>query len=201
MATALLDVQSVVKEATRWWWFFLATGSAWLLAAIIILRFDYLSVGAIAILFGTLALLAGLNEWMIIPLVSGGWKLAHGVLGALFVGLGIVAYLQPGGTFVALAAIMSFFFVFKGIFDVVASVMTRLLSPIWWLQLAVGVVELLIGFWAAGSWARSATVLVAWAGAMALTRGVTELVVAFRLRELRQAVDSVGFSGAQPTGA
>jgi uncharacterized membrane protein HdeD (DUF308 family) len=167
----------------------------------IILRFDYLSVGAIAILFGTLALLAGLNEWLLIPLVTGGWKLAHGVLGALFVVVGIVAYLQPGGTFVALAAVMSFFFVFKGIFDIVTAAMTRLVSPIWWLQLVVGVVELLIGFWAAGSWARSATVLVAWAGAMALTRGVTELVVAFRLRELRQATEPAGFSGAQPSGA
>jgi uncharacterized membrane protein HdeD (DUF308 family) len=46
------------------------------------------------------------------------------------------------------------------------------------------IAELLIGFWAAGSWNNSVVVLVAWVGAAALTRGITEIVGAFQLREV-----------------
>jgi uncharacterized membrane protein HdeD (DUF308 family) len=185
-SVVVVDVQGLVREAGRWWWMFVVSGLAWLLVAVIIFRFDYASVAAIAVLFGILAIFAGLNELAMTALVSRGWKLVHGAVGAIFIVIGVVAFFKPGGTFVALAAVMSFFFVIKGTFDVVVSVLTREVSPMWWLQLGIGIAELLLGFWAAGSWRNSAVVLVAWAGAMALTRGMTELVIAFRLYELQK---------------
>jgi len=48
-------------------------------------------------------------------------------------------------------------------------------------------VELMIGLWAAGSWNLSIVVLVAWVGAAALIRGITEIVGAFQLREINEA--------------
>ena len=41
---------------------------------------------------------------------------------------------------------------------------------------------MLIGFWAAGYWGPSAVLLVVWVGVIALTRGITEVVFAFKLR-------------------
>jgi uncharacterized membrane protein HdeD (DUF308 family) len=57
----------------------------------------------------------------------------------------------------------------------------------WWLLVVVAVAELLIGFWAAGSWNLSSAVLVGWVGAIALTRGIAEIIGAFELRALNQA--------------
>ena len=57
----------------------------------------------------------------------------------------------------------------------------------WWLQLIIGIVELLIGFWAAGYWGRSATLLIVWVGVIALTRGITEMIFAFKLRSVGKA--------------
>ena len=48
-------------------------------------------------------------------------------------------------------------------------------------KLAIG--DGALGFWAAGYWSRSATLLVAFVGAMALLRGINEIVLAFRLHE------------------
>jgi uncharacterized membrane protein HdeD (DUF308 family) len=62
--------------------------------------------------------------------------------------------------------------------------------PGWWLLVITGLAELLIGFWAAGSWNLSVVVLVAWVGATALMRGITEIVGAFQLRELNGAARS-----------
>jgi uncharacterized membrane protein HdeD (DUF308 family) len=58
---------------------------------------------------------------------------------------------------------------------------------VWWLQLIAGIVYLALGFWAAGYYGRSAVLLVAWVAAFAIIRGVTNIVLAFRVRELQHA--------------
>jgi uncharacterized membrane protein HdeD (DUF308 family) len=58
-------------------------------------------------------------------------------------------------------------------------------SDAWWLQLVGGIIELALGFWAAGYWGRSAILLVAWVAAFALIRGVRDIVLAFRVREIQ----------------
>jgi uncharacterized membrane protein HdeD (DUF308 family) len=111
----------------------------------------------------------------------------HGLLGVLFVGVGIVAFIHPGNTFAALAAVFSFFLIFKGVFDIVVAIATKDEIHVWWLQLIVGIAELLIGFWAAGYWGRSATLLIVWVGVIALARGITEIIFAFKLRSVGKA--------------
>src|SRR6187200_2947665 len=46
--------QGTMLDAGRVWWLFLITGTAWLLFSIIVFRFDYTTVSAIAIVFGIL---------------------------------------------------------------------------------------------------------------------------------------------------
>ena len=41
------------------WWLLLITGIGWILVGLIVLRFDYTSVSAISILFGCVAIAAG----------------------------------------------------------------------------------------------------------------------------------------------
>ena len=169
------------------WWLMLITGIAWTLVALILLRFDYTSVSSIAILFGFVALFAGVAEIGLVVMAAGWWKLLHAVLALLFIVTGIVAFIHPGNTFAALAAVFSFFLIFKGVFDIVVAIATKDEIHVWWLQLIVGIVELLIGFWAAGYWGRSATLLIVWVGVIALARGITEIIFAFKLRSVGKA--------------
>jgi uncharacterized membrane protein HdeD (DUF308 family) len=167
------------------WWLFLITGIAWTVVALIVLRFDYTSVNAIAILFGIVALAAGLLEIMVAMFARGWWKLLYGALAVIFIVSGIVAFIHPGDTFVALAAVISFFLVFAGTFDIIMAISTRREIEVWWLQLVGGIIELALGFWAAGYYGRSAILLVAWVAAFAVIRGVRDIVFAFRVRELQ----------------
>jgi uncharacterized membrane protein HdeD (DUF308 family) len=50
------------------------------------------TVYAVSILIGIFAIAAGLGEFMSMGLVHGGWKWLHGLLGAIFVAAGIVAF-------------------------------------------------------------------------------------------------------------
>src|ERR1043166_1439858 len=140
------------------WWLMLITGIAWIVVSVILLRFDYTSVSSISLLFGFVAIAAG-----------------------------VVAFIHPGDTFVALAAVFSYILIFAGTFDIIIAISARHEIEVWWLQLVGGIVELVLGFWAAGYYGRSAVLLVAWVAAFAIVRGVRDLVLAFRVRELQHA--------------
>jgi uncharacterized membrane protein HdeD (DUF308 family) len=167
------------------WWLFLVTGVGWMLLALIVLRFDYTSVSAISVLFGIIALVAGALEVGVTIVADGWWKILHGLLAVVFIVAGIVAFVHPGDTFRALAAVFSFFLIFAGTFDIIESISVRREFEVWWLQLIGGIVELALGFWAAGYYGRSAVLLVAWVAAIAIIRGVVNIVLAFRVREIQ----------------
>jgi uncharacterized membrane protein HdeD (DUF308 family) len=177
--------QRTLAESLPPWWLMLITGIGWTLVALILLRFDYTSVSSIAILFGIVAIAAGVLEIGVIFLAAGWWKLLHIVLALVFIVAGIVAFIHPGDTFVALAAIFSFFLVVAGTFDIIMAISARHEIEVWWLQLVGGIIELLLGFWAAGYYGRSAVLLIAWVAAFAIIRGVRDIVLAFRIREVQ----------------
>jgi uncharacterized membrane protein HdeD (DUF308 family) len=167
------------------WWLLLVTGIAWAIVGLILLRFNYTSVHAISLLFGIVAIAAGVIEVAMIFIAAGWWKLLNGVLAFAFIAAGVVALIHPGNTFAALAAVFSFFLVIAGTFDIIQSIAARHEIEVWWLQLVGGIIEVVLGFWAAGYYGRSAVLLIAWVAAFALIRGVRDIVLAFRVRELQ----------------
>ena len=80
------------------WWLFLITGVGWTLVGAILLRFDYSSVKAISILFGIVAIAAGLFALGVMMLSQGWWKLLHLVLAVVFIAAGVVSFIHPGET-------------------------------------------------------------------------------------------------------
>jgi uncharacterized membrane protein HdeD (DUF308 family) len=169
------------------WWLFLITGVGWAIVGLIVLRFNYTSVHAISLLFGFVAIAAGVMEVVMTFIVPGWWKLLNGVLALAFIVAGVVAFIHPGNTFAALAAVFSFVLVFAGMFDIIMSIASRHEIDVWWLQLIGGIILLFLGIWAAGDYGRSAVVLIAWVAAFALIRGVRDIVYAFRIRGLQHA--------------
>ena len=188
---AMLADREVLEEATNRWWIFLVSGIAWLVFALLVFQWNYTTVYAISILFGIVALVAGVNEFAAIMVSTTGWKIWHGILGVLFVIAGIWALVHPHTAFATLAALVAFFLLVKGIFDLTVSFMTKSYFDLWWVQLVLGILEILLAFWVAGSFRQQAILLVVYVGIVALTRGITEIFLAFKLkslgRELRPA--------------
>ena len=191
MSSAAPSIESSAERAVGRvlppWWLFLITGIGWAIVGLIVLRFNYTSVHAISLLFGFVAIAAGAMEVVMTFVVPGWWKLLNGVLALAFIAAGVVAFIHPGNTFVALAAVFSFVLVFAGMFDIIMSIASRHEIDVWWLQLIGGIILLFLGIWAAGDYGRSAVVLIAWVAAFALIRGVRDIVYAFRIRGLQHA--------------
>jgi uncharacterized membrane protein HdeD (DUF308 family) len=182
----MFDERDLIEEAADSWWVFLLSGIAWLVFALIVFQWDYTTVYAVSILFGVVAIFAGVNEFGQIAVSTRGWKWVHGIVGVLFVGGGIWALVHPHNAFATLAALIGFFLLIKGIFDVMVAFMTRDLFDLWWLQLVLGLFEIALAFWVSGSFRTSVILLVVYVGIMALMRGITELFLAFKLKGLRR---------------
>ena len=183
-----VDVERSFREAARYWWIFLVIGAGWLVFAMLVFRFDWRSVSAISILFGIAVIAAAIDELFAVFAGerSGLARFGHALLALAFFVIGIVSFVHPGNTFAALAAVMGFYFVLKGMVDVGLAVALKHETGAWWLQLLLGVAEILIGFWAAGNFGHKTILLVVWVGALALTRGISAITFAFAARELRE---------------
>jgi uncharacterized membrane protein HdeD (DUF308 family) len=184
----MFEEREVAREAARWWWVFLLTGIAWLVFSLIIFRFDITSAASIAVLFGVVAIVAGVNEFMAMGVSTTGWKIVRGLLGVIFIIVGIFAFIEPGSTFTALASVVGFFFLFKGIFDITVAIATKGEFDLWWLQLVVGLIEIGLAFWVAGSFREKAILLLVYVGIVALSKGITEIFLAFKLKSLQRDV-------------
>ena len=155
----MFEERELVEETADRWWLFLLTGIAWLVFALLVFQWDYTTVYAISYLFGVVALVAGLNEFLAIGVSTTGWKIVRGILGVLFVIAGIWALVHPHNAFATLAALIGFFLLFKGIFDLTVAFVAKSQFDLWWLQLTVGIIEILLAFWVAGSFEKKTILL------------------------------------------
>jgi len=163
------------------WWLFLIFGACWLIFALIVFRFDYTTVNSISILFGAVCISAAVVEFFSVAAVAGWWRLLHVLLGLAFLVVGIVAFIHPGNTFEALAAVFAFFLLLHGVYDIGVAIVARELE-LWWVGLVTGVIQILLAFWATGDFGHKAILLVIWVGASALLAGIRQIVFAFQLR-------------------
>jgi uncharacterized membrane protein HdeD (DUF308 family) len=102
----------------------------------------------------------------------------------------------PGQTFLVLSAIVGWLLLFYGIIDIVFAFSTRHLEGLWWMQLVSGIIMVLLGFWAISpdnatvSTYRGAVLLVVWIGVAALFRGISDIIVGFRLRSVHRELEA-----------
>lgn len=170
---------------TRYWWLLLIAGAAWIMIAVVMLRFTYSTVEAIAKLFGVVFLLAAAAEVMVGALSSRRWRVARWLVALLFVVAGIVAFFAVKVTVMGLAAVMSVLFIIWGILGVVTAIAARRERG-WRSSLIAGLAELAIGIWVLTSLHASITTLLISVAAGTVIHGVGDLRSAFLVRKIGQ---------------
>ena len=180
--TTVTTEDIVAPIPTRVWWLFLVTGILWIIAAFIILGFDASSAALIGYMAAFVLIFAGLNEFFDLAFMEG-WKWLHAILGVLFLAAGIMALFDPFQIFGVLAILMGWYLLIRGTFETIFSIMTRHELRLWGFVLASGLIQIALGVWAIGYPGRSAALLLIWIGVGALMRGISEIFLAFRLKD------------------
>jgi uncharacterized membrane protein HdeD (DUF308 family) len=107
-------------------------------------------------------------------------------------GRSIRCLVRPIGGAVELASILGFLLLCKGSLYLIGSIMSREEAELWWLGAMIGSLEILLAFWISQSFIQTrVTLLVLWAGFMAIFRGFTDIVLALELRTTARAVSPV----------
>ena len=179
------------KTLTRGWGWFLAAGIAWLVFAFFVLSFNYRTVWAVAVFFGIGFIIGGIME-LAIAMVAPGWRWLHILFGIVAIIAGFMALIWPGQTLLVLGAIVGWLLLAYGIIDIVFAFMSRGIDDMWWLTLITGILAIIIGFWAISPDAstvanyRGVVLVVVWVGAAAILRGISDIIVGFRLHSARK---------------
>jgi uncharacterized membrane protein HdeD (DUF308 family) len=173
--------RAVVDQLARYWWLYLILGVLWVFFGMFVLSYNVGSLLAVAVLAGASFIATGVTQVLTAGRVDS-WRWLWLIGGVVSIIAGILAFVWPGITLLVLSGILAWFLVFKGVVDVVGALANRH-RDWWWLGLLLGIVEFLLGIWAAGYPGRSLFVFVNLVGIYAIFHGFTEIFGAFALRE------------------
>ncbi|MBV8400479.1 MAG: DUF308 domain-containing protein [Acetobacteraceae bacterium] len=174
---------------TRYWWVLLIVGVTWIGIAVVILRFTYTTVEAVATLFAAVCLVAAAAEAIAGALSSQRWRVARWSLAVVFVVASVVAFLAVKATVVGLSAVISVVFILRGALGVVAAIAARR-DREWRLLLIAALAELAIGSWIAASLQGSIVALLTWVGVGTVVHGVADIGSAFLVRTIGRRADA-----------
>jgi len=179
--------RDAVRGLAGGWWLFLILGVLWILFGMFVLSYNVGSLLALAVFAGVTFIGTGITQ-ILGAARAESWRWLYLVGGILSILAGIIAFVWPGKTLLVISAILAWFLVFKGIVDVVGA-LASIGRAWWWVTLIVGILELLLGIWAAGYPGRSLFVFVNLVGIYAMFYGFGEIFAAFDLRRLDHRLD------------
>jgi uncharacterized membrane protein HdeD (DUF308 family) len=187
-AFGVATTKEAARTAARLWWLWLVTGVAWLAASLVVLQFDRASITTIGIIVGIMFVFAGIQQF-VLAAVAARLRWLWVTFGVLLTIAGVICFINPEATFVGLADILGFLFLVVGIWWTIQAFVEKEDNPIWWVGLTGGVLMVILAFWTGGQFfIEKAYTLLVFAGIWAMMQGVTDIVRAFRVRSLRDAV-------------
>ena len=177
-------VRPILAKAASYWWVELLVGVLWVVIAVVVLKFNHVSVVTVGVLAGLMFLLFAAEEFALAALdrtTRWLWVL----FGVLLTAAAIVALIHPSSTFAGFADILGFVFLLIGVLWMVQAFAERVFNDLWWLSLISGILMVVLAFWVSGQFflERAYTLLV-FAGIWALMTGIIAIVRAFQIRQL-----------------
>jgi uncharacterized membrane protein HdeD (DUF308 family) len=182
MRVPVIDLESL----TRNWWAVALRGVAGILFGIMTFIWPGISLAALVFLFGAYAFADGVlaivsavrrrgaDRWWLL--------LLQGIVG---IGAGVVTWLWPGITALALLAVIAAWSLIGGALQVAAAIRLRKVISGEWLLALGGVLSIAFGVLLLVFPGPGALALVIWIGAYAFVFGILLLALGFRLRGLR----------------
>jgi uncharacterized membrane protein HdeD (DUF308 family) len=134
-----------MREIAGSWWLLLVRGIAAVIFGVLALIWPQITLLVLVTFFGAYALVSGVSE-----LFAGfrhgarsrGWLIFSGIIGIL---AGIVAFVWPGITSLALLYLIAFWAIFTGVSEIVAGIQLRKVIDNEWMFIVAGVLSVIFG--------------------------------------------------------
>jgi uncharacterized membrane protein HdeD (DUF308 family) len=177
---------SILDAFVKNWWVLLIRGILAVLFGIMAFTLPDLTVVTLVLLYGVYAFADGLTAIWVGGRARAWWFVLLGVLGVV---VGVITFIYPGITAVALLYLIAAWAVVRGVFEVVTAIQLRKEINNEWMLVIAGVLSVLFGLALVANPAAGALAVVWIIGAYAFIFGLMMIVLAFRLRGLSRRVE------------
>jgi len=183
----------MIESLTRNWWLVALRGVAAILFGLIAFVRPGMTLTALVYLFGAYALIGGAFAIAAALWAAGAGQRFWALLfdGLLGVAAGVIAFVYPGLTALALLYLIAFWAIVSGVVEIVAAIrLRRVIASEWMLGLA-GLASIVLGVLLVAFPRAGALSVILVIGAYALIFGVLQIALAFRLRSFGQGTVAV----------
>lgn len=184
MTTATNDgVDSPIAKLRRLaWWALLIRGLAAIVFGAVAMAWPTNSILALVIVYGAYVLVDGIFSIIAVFASHSGerwWQLLSGLFSAA---AGVMAFIWPGLTALALVMIIGVWSIVRGLVEIMAAIRLRKVIPNEWMLIAAGVISVLLGIVLIASPLVGALALIWALGIWAIAFGLLMVGLAFKVR-------------------
>jgi uncharacterized membrane protein HdeD (DUF308 family) len=181
----------MIVELARYWWIFALRGVAAILFGIAAFLWPGITVTVLVLLFGAYVLVDGIFN-LIAGIQARGererwWVMI--LLGLAGIALGVLTFLWPDVTALVLLYFIAAWAIVTGVLEIAAAIRLRKEIEGEWLMALAGIASVIFGILLMVLPGPGAIALIWLIAAYAIVVGVLLLVLAFRLRSWRDALD------------
>jgi uncharacterized membrane protein HdeD (DUF308 family) len=178
---------------SRNWWAIALRGVAAIIFGLLTFVMPGITLAVLVLLFGAYAIVDGIFT---LVAVARGQAVARGeprwvlvLEGVVSIAAGLVAFLWPGLTALALVYLIAAWAIVTGVLEIVAAVrLRRQIDNEWWLGLS-GALSVVFGVLVMAAPGAGALAMLFWIGAYAILFGALLVGLAFRLRSARSRLE------------
>jgi uncharacterized membrane protein HdeD (DUF308 family) len=179
--------EAVISDA---WWSVLLRGIAAIVFGVVTFLWPGVTLAALVLLFGAYALVDGIAA-IILGIREHGERerwWAEVLVGFVGVAAGIITFMMPNITALALLVVIATWAIVRGVFEIGAAIRLRHAIEGEWLLALVGVLSIAFGVLMFLFPGAGALALVLWIGAFAFVSGIMLVFLSFRVRSMARAV-------------
>jgi uncharacterized membrane protein HdeD (DUF308 family) len=183
----MTSFEGVVSDA---WWSVLLRGIAAIVFGVITFLWPGITLAALVLLFGAYAFVDGISA-IILGIREYGERerwWATVLVGFVSVAAGVITFLMPNITALALLVVIAVWAIVRGVFEIGAAIRLRHAIEGEWLLALVGVLSIAFGVLMLLYPGAGALALVLWIGAFAFVSGIMLVILSFRVRGMARPV-------------
>ena len=180
----------MISDISRNWWMAVVRGALAVLFGVVALVWPGITFEALVLVFGVYAIFDGVLVLGFGLMAAGDgeqwWPLV--LAGILGIALGVITFLQPQAVGLALVYVIAAWAIVTGLLQIVAAIRLREIISTEWLLGLTGVLSVIFGVLVAAQPSAGALSLVYLFGLYAILVGIAQIVFGFRVRGLADSL-------------
>ena len=182
----------MLRTLAQNWWALVLRGVCAVLFGVGAFFWPGITVALLILLYGAYALVEGVLEvaWVLVGRQAGAFPWGVLLAGLAGIGVGIVTFVSPGLTALALLYLIAAWAIVRGVFQIIAAISLRRELENEWLLALSGLLSVALGVLLIVAPGAGALALLWWIGGFAIIAGILMIMLGMRLKGVNDRLAS-----------